>query len=341
MPKAKNTPEPAQDAGTDIVTLTPDQRAAQALSYEATAAELKALAASSTSLVRVDTEDNLAAAKAARAKLVTTRTTIARVGKEARDDANAFSKAVIAKEKALVALISPEETRLGTLVDDEVRRRAEAERVAREQEERRAEEIRSAFARIREIRDVSLETTVARIDELIEEARKLHDDPSHLPENLQAAARYEANVTTNSLKAARDRRVQADKDAAELEELRREKAEREDRERRAEANRQEAERASTVIAQNPANVLRGVVGDRADHRSFDAAAASLDDDDDLPPGHAPTTRVAQAATLATVTVPAAGIARLVQAANALLAICEPGPECDELAAAVDEVTGRV
>lgn len=327
MPKKPTTTEAgAENAGTALAELTPEQRAQKALAFETTRDQLKALAAKSTSLVKVDTPDNLAAAKAAKATLVSTRTRIEKTGKAARDDANKFQKAVIATEKSLVALISPEEQRLGTLIDTEQRRLDEAERVAREEEQRRAEQIRLAFERVRAMRTEAETLDVAGIDALITEAEKLRDDPSHLPEDLQAAARYEANVTINACKAARDRRVQADADAAELAELRRE---RDERERRAKANADEAARAATVVAANP--------------------RAAVDDDDDLPPGHEPAAVRVPAASLQparqpipdSVQVPVNRVLPLLQAAeNAIALLRRKGLgdniETVELAQAIEE-----
>jgi hypothetical protein len=67
--------------------------------------------------------------------LKNTRVDIQKAGKEARDDATKFSKAVIAKEKELVDMIQPEEGRLQSLQDawDAAR---EAERQAKVEAER-------------------------------------------------------------------------------------------------------------------------------------------------------------------------------------------------------------
>lgn len=286
--------------GTDLVHLTPEQRAEQALKFTETLDRLRALAGESATIVRVDTADNLHAAKAAKAKLQSTRVKIEKVGKAARDDANKFSKAVIAKERELISVIRPEEDRLQELIEAERLRQEEAERAAREAEQRRAEQIRQAFERIRSLPGLAAQLGVAEIDELIAEAEKLRDDQSHLPEDLRAAARYEANVAIAGCKAARDRRLQADRDAAELEELRRERAERLAREERARANAVEAQRAQAQVQAN-------------------AAAA----DDDLPsaiepaPRRVPAASMQQAFTPADA-VPLACVAPLVRAARAVL-----------------------
>lgn len=315
--KSTTTDAGAETAGTDLVHLTPEQRAEQALKFSTTREQLKALAATSTSLVKVDTDDNLAAAKAAKAKLQSTRVAIEKTGKAARDDANKFGKAVIAKERELIGLISPEEERLQALIVAEQTRREEAERAAREAEQRRAEQIRQAFERVRSLPGLAATLDVAGIDELIAEAAKLRDDQSHLPEDLQAAGRYEANVAIAACKAARDRRVQADKDAAELAEFRRQREQQEEQQRRAQANAAEVQRAAGVVQSN--------------------ARASREEDDDLPPGHAP----APVAIPESVTVPVRKVLPLLQASKAALALLRRNGlgsniETVELAQAIEE-----
>ncbi|MFX8160626.1 hypothetical protein ABTL01_19900, partial [Acinetobacter baumannii] len=49
--------------------------------------------------------------------LANARIAISKAGKEARDDATKFSKAVIEEEKRLIAIIEPEEDRLRGLRD--------------------------------------------------------------------------------------------------------------------------------------------------------------------------------------------------------------------------------
>lgn len=289
--KPTTTDAGAETAGTALAELTPDQRAEKALSFADTRAQLQKLAGESTSLTRVDTEDNFAAAKAAKAKLQSTRVAIEKTGKAARDDANKFQKAVIAKERDLVNLIAPEEQRLSQLIATEQLRRDEAERVAREAEQRRAEQIRQAFAELRALPERAAAADLAGIDQLIATAQAVVDDQSGFPEDLRPAARYEAQVAVAACKAARDRRVQADRDAEELAEFRRQKA---DQEARAQANAAEAHRAAGVVAAN----------------------AKAPEDDDLPPGHAP----APVAIPDSVTVPVRQVLPLLQASKAALAL---------------------
>lgn len=223
---AKKNPAPAAGAGSALAELSPDDQALQALKFEATKTQLLAIAGKFTRIVVVPAgaDDAFEEAKAARLELRSARTTVEKVAKDARDGANKFQKAVIAREKELIALVSPEELRLAALVDAEQRRRddeaAEAARVVRE----RAEKINQAFARIRSLASVGVGLPVARLDQLIDEAKAFGANAGELPEDLQAAGRYESNVAFASLGALRAARVQADADAAELAELRAKKA---------------------------------------------------------------------------------------------------------------------
>lgn len=119
-----------EDTG-EMVSLTVQDRAAMALAGKDY--ELTDLAARSAGLVKIADEQDYKEVQRARTALVTVRTGIAAKGKMARDDANAFSKAVISEEKRLIAFIEPEELRLKAMqnvIDDA--KRIEAGREAAE-----------------------------------------------------------------------------------------------------------------------------------------------------------------------------------------------------------------
>jgi hypothetical protein len=92
--------------------------------------ELKTLAEQSKNIVELNNPDAYKECHAARMALRSTRTDIEKRGKVAREDAQAFSKAIIAEEKRLIGFIEPEEQRLKVLQDawDE---REEAEKQAK------------------------------------------------------------------------------------------------------------------------------------------------------------------------------------------------------------------
>lgn len=116
--------------------LTAPQRAAVALSSAQTRIDLAELVKKSANIVAVTNADGRTECHAAAMALVKARTTIEKVGKAAREDATAFSKACIAEEKSLVAITAAEEARLLTLRNawDDARaaEKAEAERLERE-----------------------------------------------------------------------------------------------------------------------------------------------------------------------------------------------------------------
>ena len=103
-------PEPA--------TLTVEARAAIALKSSDTELHLIAMAAKNAGIVAILDKPGREQAHGAAMELKRTRVAIENTSKAARDDATKFSKAVIAEEKRLVAIIEPEESRLLALRDD-------------------------------------------------------------------------------------------------------------------------------------------------------------------------------------------------------------------------------
>lgn len=83
-------------------------------------AELKALVESTKSINADDLEDpkQLKIVKESRIQLKNARVAIEKAGKALREDALKFQKAVIAKEKELIAIIEPEEIRLESIEDE-------------------------------------------------------------------------------------------------------------------------------------------------------------------------------------------------------------------------------
>lgn len=129
--------------------LTVIERAALALGTSERETQLALLVSESSTIVAIKNNAGRDQCHSAAMKLRTTRVEIEKAGKAAREDATAFSKAVIAEEKRLVAITGPEEERLLVLRDawDEAR---EAER--REKVEAEARRIAGIRAKIDEIR---------------------------------------------------------------------------------------------------------------------------------------------------------------------------------------------
>jgi hypothetical protein len=142
---------PAATADSDVQTaLVPvAERAALALASTKTEEHLKALATKHQAITVVKDRAGREQAHNAAMELLKARTAIEKVSKMARDDANKFSKAVIAEEDRLIAITAAEEKRLFAVRDAWD---AEQERIRKEKAE--AEERRVAAIRQR-IEDIS------------------------------------------------------------------------------------------------------------------------------------------------------------------------------------------
>lgn len=115
--------------------LTVQARAAVALGSSKAEAELIELAGKSKAIVTITNKDGRTECHTAAMTAKEARINIEKAGKSAREDATAFSKAVISEEARLVALIKPEETRLIEL-RDEYDAKVKAEKEAAEALER-------------------------------------------------------------------------------------------------------------------------------------------------------------------------------------------------------------
>lgn len=149
--------------------LTVQHRAAVALQSDKARAELTALAASSQSIKAPTNPEGRAECHAAAMAAAAARIAIVKAGKDARDDATQFSKAVIAEEARLVAIIQPEETRLKALRDayDADQARIKAEKA--EAERLRVLEIIGRIARIKQAA-----IDAARFDVSADAASEIH-----------------------------------------------------------------------------------------------------------------------------------------------------------------------
>lgn len=147
--------------------LTLPQRAAVALGSSKTEIELRDLVKQSTDIVAVNNMAGRDQAHRIGMNLKTARVVIEKTGKTAREDATAFSKAVIAEERRLVEIIETEEERVFALRDG-WDTKVEAERKAKiDAEVARTARIASAIEAIRED-----ETDALRIAKTAQEVRE-------------------------------------------------------------------------------------------------------------------------------------------------------------------------
>ncbi|NDY89767.1 hypothetical protein [Ideonella livida] len=117
--------------------LTPAARAVLALGSTRAETELRALVSLSEGLTAVADDAGRDQVHRAAMQLRTARTNLEKKGKAARDDAQSFSKAVIAEEKRLIAIVQPEEQRLLVIRDEWDDRKAAQERARVESHEKR------------------------------------------------------------------------------------------------------------------------------------------------------------------------------------------------------------
>src|SRR5574337_712578 len=264
--------------------LTVAERAAIAIGAPAYEIALVDLVKESASLVQIKDKSGYQQAHSARMRLKGTRVEIQKRAKDAREDAQAFSKAVIAEEKRLVALVCPEEDRLQGLQDvwDAAR---EAEKQARIQAE--AERVAKHRANIDAIRDTALHAATMGTDGiqgLIVEIEQ-HDVSEAVFEEFATGARVVRDDTLTALRqlhtAALAREAEAARLRAEREELARLRAERDrlaaervERERVEAAERARVAEAQRIEAERLAEERRQFAAERAElKRQQDAIAA--------------------------------------------------------------------
>lgn len=154
--------------------MPPAERAALALNSSQTERDLRELAVKHAGIQVIKDKAGRDQAHGAAMEVKRARTTIERTGKEARDDANKFSKAVIAEQGRLVAIIEAEERRLTALRDawdveqEKIKEAAAAaERYRVEQIMERIEAIRAFEAMARNCR------TSAAVQRLLDSLEKV------------------------------------------------------------------------------------------------------------------------------------------------------------------------
>lgn len=295
----------AEATRTDIALLPIPQRVAVALQSSETEKQLLELATKHRDIVAVTNKDGREQAHSAYMVLRNTRVAIEKRAKAAREDATAFSKAVIAEEKRLVGLIDPEETRLQKLRDDWD---AEQERIRQEAVERERQRVAAIEARIDEFRMAPAASVGKSAEAIADRLREIEAEPiteAVYQERMDAAlaAREEAVTRMRELHAMQLRqeeeaerlRVQREEDekrrreeeARLAEERERLAAEREAHERREREAREREEQARLEREAEQRKIeddRRRLAQERAAlevEQYFDAAIASSAQIDDI------------------------------------------------------------
>jgi hypothetical protein len=140
--------------------------------------ELRELAARSSDITAITNKAGYEQVHAARVALKARRVEIAKHGKAVRDEATKFSKAVIAQEDRLIAIIEPEEKRLARLQDahDAEQLRISVEKA--EAEQRRVDGLRARVEAIRCLPDDCWMKTAAEIQATLDAAKATAVDES-------------------------------------------------------------------------------------------------------------------------------------------------------------------
>ncbi len=249
-------------------SLTVIERARTKLGVVEYRQQLKVLAEKHKSITAITNVDGYKQCHAARMELKTVRITIDKVGKDAREDATAFSRAIISEVGGLIGMIQPEEERLNRL-QEEWDAKVEKERLAKvEAERRRVESLRDRMDDIRTRPHGAMGSTSIELESAIVDLVALEIGPEFAEFETQAnVARTEALVKLRAMQAqalqreetaAREQR-QREEEAArlaaeriELERLRAEQAERD----RIERERLAKERAELEAAQAAARAAQ-------------------------------------------------------------------------------------
>ena len=192
------TPEAAKDSPGTALTLP--QRAALAIGTTACEAELIKLVEAAKTITVITNPDGYKEANAARITLKNARTSISAAGKLARDDATAFSKAVIAEEKRLIAIGETEETRLKTLQDDwDAAIEAEKARKIKAEADR-VQAIKTGIETLRNFPLAALGKSSGDVRALIAECEQAEVDEAVFQEHLAlaVATKHEAITALNS-----------------------------------------------------------------------------------------------------------------------------------------------
>lgn len=230
-----------------LVLPSVEQRALQAMNFDQVKADAGALVAESARITEITNPAAYAECHSARMRLKNARVAIEKAGKGAREDANAFQKQVIAKERELVAILEPEEKRLQELQEAEDLRKAAEKRAKEEAERQRIADINARFDALKDLPRQTLSMDVDGIQRLILEAENFSAES--FPEEYRAAARFEKTKIIGQLEEAleiRHRMIEEEKriaaERAELEQLRKEREEREAADRAAREKQEAAER---------------------------------------------------------------------------------------------------
>lgn len=244
---------------TDKTELTVPERAAVALGTAEHERNLIALSTKYADLVEIKNTAGREQVHSAYMELKNTRVAIKSAGESAREDANAFQKAVIAEVARLTAITATEEARLQKLRDDYDAEREREKQAKAETEKARVDGIRKRIVEIQAIPSMLVgkqsETIAAAVESLesVEVTLETYQEFAGEAEmvKIAAVAKLGEMLTVQLAAEAEAKRLQQER-----EELARLRAEAEERERVAAAERAEQERIARVAREAEEAKLR-------------------------------------------------------------------------------------
>jgi flagellar biosynthesis GTPase FlhF len=209
--------------------------------FSPTVAELQNLVSKSSAIQVSDLTDKqqLKVVKQSRIELRDARVAITKIGKGLREDAIAFQKAVIVKEKELVGIIEPEENRLKA-IEEEAEKLAEFEK-RRATLPRRLEVLQEAGLTLSEPEILAMDDNEfityknTKVEERNEQERQRLEAERRAVEEEKAKIEREKEMRDREEKARIDERARLEREAAAAEA--RAKTEAEAKEREAEKER--------------------------------------------------------------------------------------------------------
>lgn len=268
----------------EVKAPTLEHRAQQALGLVNAKEQLAELAAASANITEITNKAGYDECHAKRMVLKNKRVEIAKTGKLAREDATKFSQAVIAAEKELIGIISPEEERLQALQQawDDAREaeRAEAARVEAERIQKQKDALAVITGSLSRLFGADVAALTLALEQLEAFDMEQFDDVFR-PDADKARADAMQAIT-----AARTEREELDRKAAELKRQQEEQEAREAaaaEERRQQQAKEDAERAERQKREDEERAARQAEEDRqrqaqaeADRKASEELQAKLD-----------------------------------------------------------------
>lgn len=259
--EAKKQPE------TSLAGIPPHDRAYLALSLDHNEQALVDLAGKYTDVTEIKDKADYRMVMRGGIELMKARTAIRATGKAARDDANAYRKAVIAEENRLVAITEPEEIRLRGLRQeyDEAEERKATE--ARLLEQRRIADITERIQAIKALTEGLINADSDGIAMRLDAVMTIECTQQLFAEFAEQAAEVRFRAET-MLKAALDQRKAFEFQLAEAERIARDQATRQaELDRQAEEQAERERVAQEKIAQQADDIRRQQEAIEADKRA--------------------------------------------------------------------------